>query len=163
MPAPILTARLATPLGELLLLGGEDELTGVFFADGRRPDTRGAVTADAPFAAARDQLAEWFAGERTAFDLPVRAHGTPFQRRVWAEVEAIGYGDTATYGDVARRLGTAPRAVGLANARNPLSIVVPCHRLVGGGGALVGYAGGLARKRRLLDLERAAVGAGGTP
>ena len=152
---PTLFTTLATPAGELLLLGEEDALTGVFFADGRRPVTDGARSADAPFAAVRDQLEAWFAGERTAFDVPARATGTPFQQRVWAELAAIPYGATTTYGALARRLGTHPRAVGLANGRNPLSIVVPCHRVVGGDGALTGYAGGLERKRWLLAHEAA--------
>jgi methylated-DNA-[protein]-cysteine S-methyltransferase len=149
-----LVSRLATPLGELVLLGDEEALAGVWFADGRCPPLDGARTADAPFAAAREQLAQWLAGERRAFDLPLRPAGTPFQHRVWALLAAIPYGATTTYGELARRLGTAPRAVGLANGRNPLSIVVPCHRVVGGDGALTGYAGGLERKRALLALER---------
>ena len=161
MPSTLaLRCRLDTPAGELLLLGDEEALTGVFFLDGRRPSGDEARWADAPFAAAREQLVAWFAGERTGFGLPLRPAGTPFQRRVWDELRAIPYGATRTYGDIARRLGTAPRAVGLANGRNPFSVVVPCHRLVGSGGALTGYAGGLERKRWLLAFEqRARLGA----
>jgi methylated-DNA-[protein]-cysteine S-methyltransferase len=112
------------------------------------------VRDDAALAEARDQLEAWFAGERTSFDLPLRPGGTPFQQRVWAAVRAVPYGATSTYGALAAALATAPRAVGLANGRNPLSIVVPCHRLLGATGALTGYAGGLERKHALLELER---------
>ena len=153
-----LSCRMATDAGELLLLGEEDgTLTGVFFADGRRPSDAGLRRADFPFARAREQLREFLAGERRAFDLTLRPAGTPFQHRVWAALAEIPYGTTATYGELARRLGTAPRAVGLANGRNPLSIVVPCHRVVGARGTLTGYAGGLERKRTLLDLEAGAL------
>jgi len=101
------------------------------------------------------QLAEYFAGRRRRFDLPLVTPGTSFQRRVWKELARIPYGETRTYGDLARRLGvpSAPRAVGHANGSNPISIVLPCHRLVGSGGDLTGYGGGLWRKRRLLELE----------
>ena len=150
-----LFCHVATPAGELLLLGDEQTLRGVYFADGRRPaPSAGGREADAPFTRAREQLGQWFAGERTTFDLPVDPGGTPFQRRVWEALRQIPYGETRAYGALARDLGTAPRAVGLANGRNPLSIVVPCHRLVGGTGALTGYAGGLERKRWLLEHER---------
>lgn len=154
--AATLRCSLATPAGELLLLGDERALSGVYFADGRRPSFGGTRTADAPFAAAREQLEAWFAGERTAFRLDLAPAGTPFQRRVWEALRAIPFGATATYGELARRLGTSPRAVGLANGRNPFSVVVPCHRLVGTGGALTGYAGGLERKAWLLAFERSA-------
>ena len=149
-----LTCRMRTPAGELVLVGDERALRGVYFTDGRRPPLEGLCTADAPFAAARAQLAEYFAGERRVFDLPLDPRGTPFQLRVWSALRQIPYGTTRAYGALARELGTGPRAVGLANGRNPLSIVVPCHRLVGGSGALTGYGGGLERKRLLLDLER---------
>lgn len=101
------------------------------------------------------QLGEFFAGRRTAFTLPLAAHGTPFQRAVWDAVRAIPYGQRKSYSEVAREVGrpTAVRAVGAANARNPLPILVPCHRVVGTDGGLTGYAGGLELKRRLLDLE----------
>jgi O-6-methylguanine DNA methyltransferase len=103
------------------------------------------------------QLAEYFAGRRRRFELPLVTLGTPFQRRVWKELARIPYGETRTYGDLARRLGapSASRAVGHANGSNPVSILLPCHRLVGSGGDLTGYGGGLWRKRRLLELERA--------
>jgi methylated-DNA-[protein]-cysteine S-methyltransferase len=149
-----LICRLPTPAGELVLLGDERVLRGVYFADGRCPELGGLRAADAPFAAAREQLGQWFAGERQAFDLAVDPGGTAFQRRVWDALGRIPYGATRTYADLARELGTGPRAVGLANGRNPLSIVVPCHRLVGTTGALTGYGGGLHRKHWLLDHER---------
>ena len=146
--------RLPTSLGELLLVGDERALKGVYFADGRHPPVDALPTADEPFAAARDQLLEFLAGERRSFDLALAPPGTPFQQRVWQALGQIPYGTTRAYGALARELGTGPRAVGLANGRNPLSIVIPCHRLVGGKGALTGYAGGLERKRWLLEHER---------
>jgi len=103
------------------------------------------------------QLAAYFAGDLTDFDLPLAPEGSDFQQRVWAQLRTIGYGETATYGAIAHRLGmthAASRAVGLANGRNPIPIVIPCHRVIGADGTLTGYAGGLARKQVLLDLER---------
>jgi methylated-DNA-[protein]-cysteine S-methyltransferase len=149
-----LTCRVSTPAGVLVLVGDERLLRGVFFAGGRHPALDGLRSADEPFAAAREQLGQWFAGERRAFALDLDPRGTPFQRQVWAALDAIPYGATRSYRAVAAELGTAPRAVGLANGRNPLSIVVPCHRLVGSTGALTGYGGGLERKRWLLEHER---------
>jgi methylated-DNA-[protein]-cysteine S-methyltransferase len=104
---------------------------------------------------ARAQLAAYFAGERTAFDLPLAMRGTAFNLRVWAELRGIPYGETASYADVARRLGSpgAARAVGAANARNPIPIIVPCHRVVGADGSLTGFGGGIERKRWLLAHE----------
>jgi methylated-DNA-[protein]-cysteine S-methyltransferase len=148
--------HLPTPAGELVLIGDDEALTGVYFADGRRPSLDGMRAAEtAPLAAAREQLGAYFAGALRDFDLPLRPAGTAFQHRVWTALRALPYGTTTTYGALALRLGTAPRAIGLANGRNPLSIVVPCHRLIGGAGALTGYAGGLERKRYLLELEGA--------
>jgi methylated-DNA-[protein]-cysteine S-methyltransferase len=114
-----------------------------------------AEAPDAVLRAVSGQLEEYFAGERRAFDLPVRLAGSAFQRRVWEALSGIGYGETISYGELARRIGRpgAARAVGLANGRNPVSIVVPCHRVIGSGGALTGYGGGLERKARLLALE----------
>src|SRR5439155_15741518 len=105
------------------------------------------------------QLEQYFAGERTEFDLDVEVDGTPFERRVWDAVRAIPYGETATYADIARRIGrpSAFRAVGRANGRNPVAVIVPCHRVIGSDGSLTGYAGGIEMKRALLDLERVAV------
>ena len=150
-------ATMSSPVGELLLLGDGAALTGVYL-----PDHKGAPTRDpgwrrdeAAFAAAVDQLRGYFAGERTTFDLPLAGVGTAFQRRVWAALRDIPYGETISYGELARRVGGSPRAVGTANGRNPLSIVVPCHRVVATGGALAGYAGGLDAKRALLAHEAA--------
>lgn len=143
-----------TRLGEVVALGDAHALTGLYFTDGRRPEFAEMVARPtAPLTAAEEQLRAYLDGARRGFDLPLRPTGTPFQHRVWAALSAIPYGATRTYGDVAAELGTAPRAVGLANGRNPLSVVVPCHRLVGGTGALTGYAGGLQRKAALLALE----------
>jgi methylated-DNA-[protein]-cysteine S-methyltransferase len=112
--------------------------------------------ADEPFAAAARQLAAYFAGQLTRFSLPLSPRGTEFQRQVWAALQEIPYGQTVTYGQLAADLGrpAASRAVGLANGRNPVSIVVPCHRVIGSDGSLTGYGGGLDRKRYLLDLEQ---------
>jgi methylated-DNA-[protein]-cysteine S-methyltransferase len=110
----------------------------------------------APLAAAARQLTEYFAGQRTEFDLPLEMAGTDFQRRVWAALREIPYGETVSYGELARGLGqaSASRAVGLANGKNPFAVVVPCHRVVGSDGSLTGYGGGLDRKRFLLALEQ---------
>ena len=146
-----------SPLGPLLLTSDGTALTGVFMADHRRGPAVGPEwTRDAaPFADARAQLAAYFAGERQTFDLDVRPAGTPFQQRVWAALLDIPYGATETYGALAERLGDAnlSRAVGAANGRNPVSVIVPCHRVVGANGTLTGYAGGLERKRWLLAHE----------
>jgi methylated-DNA-[protein]-cysteine S-methyltransferase len=155
--------RLPSPLGELLLTAEDGRLTGLYLPADRlarhaTADPGGAQRDDAAFAAARAQLAQYFAGERTAFDLRVAAPGTPFQQRVWEELRALGHGETTTYAELARRIGrpTAIRAVGAANGANPVSIVIPCHRVIGSDGALTGYGGGLAAKRFLLALEHAA-------
>ncbi len=152
----------ASPIGELTLVGEDGALVGLYLPDHRRGPTAAALgeRVDVGFEDVVAQLGEYFAGRRTRFDLALRPAGTPLQRRVWALLTEIPYGRTATYGELARRLGGPglARAVGAANARNPISIVVPCHRVVGGDGRLVGYAGGLGRKQQLLDLEqRAAV------
>ncbi len=149
-----------SPLGELTIVADEDRLTGVYFPHhwyAPDPATFGP-RAETGFEAARSQLAEYFAGDRHGFDLPLSARGDEFQRRVWHLIGAIPYGETVTYGELAAELGSqvAARDVGAAVGRNPLSVVVPCHRVVGKDGRLTGYAGGLARKRFLLDLEEAA-------
>lgn len=151
-----------SPIGPLtLVVDDAGALTGVYMAEhAHAPDAAARGVRDdtvAPEAAA--QLVEYFAGTRTSFDLVVAPVGTAFQRRVWAALREIPYGQTWTYGRLAAHLGNprASRAVGLANARNPLSIVVPCHRVVGTRGSLTGYAGGVARKRWLLDHERDAL------
>jgi methylated-DNA-[protein]-cysteine S-methyltransferase len=146
-----------TPVGRLTLLGDGEALCGVYMDDHRHapPVPAGAVRDDGAFAAAREQLEAYFAGARTRFDVPLALAGTSFQRAVWAGLRGIPYGETISYGELARRIGrpAAVRAVGLANGRNPVSIIVPCHRVIGSGGALVGYGGGLERKRALLALE----------
>jgi methylated-DNA-[protein]-cysteine S-methyltransferase len=115
-----------------------------------------------PFAAVKEQLAAYFRGDLQAFDLPLAPAGTPFQRRVWQELARIPYGETISYGELARRVGNpkAARAVGLANGQNPLPIIVPCHRVIGSDGRLTGYGGGLPRKEALLALERKGNGRG---
>lgn len=150
-----------SPVGPLRLVSDGECLTGVFFAEHRHaPADLGAEVglADAPqvLQDAQEQLGEYFAGERTDFDLPLAARGTDFQQRVWALLRQIPYGRTWSYGQLAAELGQpgASRAVGLANGRNPISIVVPCHRVVGSTGAITGYGGGVERKQTLLDLER---------
>jgi methylated-DNA-[protein]-cysteine S-methyltransferase len=151
-----------SPVGELTLVGGEDGLTGLWFSEHRRmPDPtafggRSSVGIGlSDFAEVEAQLASWFAGERREFDLPLAPVGTEFRRRVWQQLAAIPWGETRTYGQLALDLGDVrlARAVGTANGANPLSIVVPCHRVVGSAGSLTGYAGGLVRKRFLLDHE----------
>ncbi len=150
-----------SPLGELTLVAEDGRLTGVYFPHHwyqPDPETFGP-RADTGFEEAKAQFAEYFAGDRTRFDLTVEPQGDEFQRRVWDLISAIPYGQTVTYGDLARDVGGAvtPKDVGAAVGRNPLSVVVPCHRVLGKDGRLTGYAGGLARKRFLLDLERASV------
>jgi methylated-DNA-[protein]-cysteine S-methyltransferase len=146
-----------SPIGQLLLTSDGASLTGLYVGTSvLREDWR---RDDDGFAAARTQLAAYFAGRLTAFDLPLAPAGTAFQQRVWSALRAVPYGSVVTYGQLADRLGnpTAARAVGLANARNPISIVVPCHRVIGANGKLVGYGGGLDRKRQLLALEGCAL------
>ncbi len=146
-----------SPLGELTLVARDGRLTGVYFPHHwYRPDPAAfGPRAGTGFEAAASQLAEYFAGQRTAFELPLEAGGDAFQAHVWDLIAKIPYGQTVTYGDLARDLGgpATAREVGAAVGRNPLSVIVPCHRVVGKDGRLTGYAGGLARKRFLLDLE----------
>lgn len=147
-----------SPIGELLLVGSERTLHGLYMDAGHRPvDIRGRLKrSPEPFASVRGQLGEYFAGERREFDLAIEMHGTPFQLEVWRELMEIPYGETTNYGELARRIGkpAGARAVGLANGRNPISVIVPCHRVIGAAGALTGYGGGLERKRMLLELEQ---------
>ncbi|MEA2406588.1 MAG: methylated-DNA-[protein]-cysteine S-methyltransferase [Thermoleophilaceae bacterium] len=142
-----------TPIGTLWLSRDERGLSHVDFAG-----PPGARSEDPLLAEAEAQLAAYFAGERTRFELPLSPRGTDFQRSVWVAVDAVPYGATTTYSALAAQLGRprACRAVGAANGRNPLPVVVPCHRVVGAAGALTGYGGGLERKRALLDLESVA-------
>jgi len=146
-----------SPLGGLTLVAVDGVLSGVYFPGHGympEPDVFGTVSGQG-FEQAERQLAEYFAGERTSFDLATAASGDEFQRRVWELIERVPYGQTTTYGEMARELGgpTLARRVGGAVGRNPLSVIVPCHRVVGRDGKLTGYAGGLERKRFLLDLE----------
>ncbi len=150
-----------SPVGELLLSGDGQALHGLYMQEGR---TAAAVQADwqeddEAFADVRAQLEEYFDGRRTDFDLPLTMAGSEFQRRVWRALEDIPYGETISYGEQARRLGppATPRNVGATNGRNPISIIVPCHRVIGSDGSLTGYGGGLERKRLLLDLEAGAL------
>jgi methylated-DNA-[protein]-cysteine S-methyltransferase len=145
-----------SPVGPLLLSGDADALTGLGFKR-RRGAPAGRLRDDERFARERRQLDQYFAGQRTSFDFPMRLEGAQFDRRVWRELEQIPYGTTATYGEIAQRIGKPgrARAVGAANGRNPIAIVVPCHRVIGAGGKLTGYGGGLERKRELLVLEGA--------
>ena len=147
----------ASPIGRLRLTGNGAALTGVFMESERHESAqrRDAVRDAAPFGDARTQIEEYFAGERREFSLALGAGGTEFQRSVWSALREIPYGATASYRDIALKIGkpNAMRAVGLANGRNPISIIVPCHRVIGADGSLTGYGGGLARKRFLLELE----------
>lgn len=145
-----------SPVGPLTLAGNADALTHVWFDAEPPAVASGAAHRDpGPFLAAADQLEAYFAGERHEFDLVLAPTGTPFQVSVWQGLLEIPYGETRSYGQLATRLGSpgASRAVGLANGRNPVSIIVPCHRVIGADGTLTGYAGGMDRKRLLLDLE----------
>lgn len=148
-----------SPLGTLLLVADGDALVGIYFDHHRHPPTTiGQPAQDDPLLArTATQLGEFFAGDRRDFDLPLAASGTKFQQQVWDELKRIPFGARQTYGEIAQRLGRpgASRAVGAANGRNPLSIVVPCHRVVGASGALTGYAGGEEAKRWLLEHESA--------
>ena len=147
-----------SPVGALLLAGDETALTTLAFSSGKHPIAPAPdwIEDARPFTAVQRQLDEYFASERREFDLPLRLEGTPFQREVWQELCRIPYGETISYGELARRIGrpNAPRAVGLANGSNPIAIVVPCHRVIGSSGALTGFGGGLETKARLLSLER---------
>lgn len=149
-----------SPLGTLLLAAEEGRLTGVWFVGQKhfpRQVAQWQRRDDEPvLMQACEQLEAYFEGHRQAFSLPLAPKGTDFQRKVWQELEAIGFGKTHTYGELAVRLGTpsAARAVGAAVGRNPLSVIVPCHRVLGASGSLTGYAGGVERKRYLLALER---------
>lgn len=151
-------ATIQSPIGPLTLLAEDGVLTGLYMAQQRHaPPALGRGQRDpAAFAAATAALAAYFGGELTRFELPTRLTGTPFQNEVWAALCEIPYGQTVTYGELAARIGRpgACRAVGLANGRNPISIIVPCHRVIGAGGRLTGYGGGLPRKEQLLALEQ---------
>jgi len=152
-------AEHASPVGVLTLVASETHLVGVYFENHKvgGPPAHAKLGASAAIAAARLQLDSYFDGGRREFDLPIAPRGTLFQRQVWSALERIPFGRTRTYGDIANALGApkAARAIGAAVGRNPISIVVPCHRVIGASGALTGFAGGIERKQALLDLEQA--------
>lgn len=154
--------RIPSPLGELLVERDDLGITALYLPTGRHAtvDPAGSTPADAAFDDVRTQLAEYFAGTRTTFELPLHAIGTPFQRRVWDALVRIPCGETTSYGKLAAEIGAlgAARAVGLANGQNPISIVVPCHRVIGANGSLTGYGGGLPAKQWLLSHEAQHVG-----
>ena len=152
--------KMASPVGELTLVANEAELTAVLWQDDDPRRVRlgqGVERGDHPvLAEAARQLAEYFSGQREAFDLPLHFNGTAFQQSVWSALLTIPFGETRSYAEIARQIGkpSACRAVGAANGRNPISIIAPCHRVVGANGALTGFAGGLKAKSYLLGLER---------
>jgi len=152
-----------SPLGHILYRAEGDSLTGLFFVGQKHfpaglpePTLSDGGSASRVIREAREQVDDYFAGERRVFSLKLRLDGTTFQQRVWSALQEIAFGDAWTYGDLARRLGLpagSSRAVGGANGRNPVAIIVPCHRVIGGNGELTGYAGGVERKQHLLTLE----------
>ncbi len=152
-----------SPVGELRMVSDGESLTGIDMLDAGEDPVPASdpgiewVRSPAMLRVAADQLAAYFAGERTDFDLPLSPSGTPFQLSVWRALRSIPYGETISYRELARRIGNAKavRAVGAANGRNPIPIIVPCHRVIGADGSLTGYGGGLPRKRLLLELEGA--------
>lgn len=146
-------AYLSSPVGTLTLTEEEGALTGLYFG---RLSRQGQEVLSPVLKETARQLSEYFSGKRREFSLPLSPKGTEFQLRVWRALETIPYGETRSYGDMARLIGSpkACRAVGMANHRNPISIIVPCHRVVGANGSLTGYGGGLDAKRFLLDLEQ---------
>lgn len=148
-----------SPVGPLTLVAEDGALTALLMQDQRHapPLSSQGVADGGWFGEVAEQLAAYFAGRLRAFDVALAPVGTPFQQRVWAALRAIPYGTTVSYGELAAAIGrpTAARAVGLANGRNPIGIIVPCHRVVGANGSLTGYGGGLPRKRHLLALEAA--------
>lgn len=146
-----------SPIGQLLLAGNADALSVIGFPRGamRRDPEADWIYNEEPFESVRTQLSEYFAGQRKQFDVPLDLSGTEFQVSVLQELQQIPYGETTSYGDIAKRIGRpkAVRAVGAANGRNPIPIIVPCHRVIGSGGALTGFGGGLDTKAELLRLE----------
>ncbi|MEU0202301.1 MULTISPECIES: methylated-DNA--[protein]-cysteine S-methyltransferase [unclassified Streptomyces] len=149
-----------SPYGPLTLVADDGVLCGLYMTEQRHrpPEETFGPRDDTLLAEAQEQLQAYFAGELKEFTVELRLTGTPFQRTVWDRLRRIPYGETRTYGELADALGTptASRAVGLANGRNPVGIIVPCHRVIGANGSLTGYGGGLERKQRLLDFERGA-------
>ena len=155
---PIYYTQLESPVGDLLLTLEDEQLTNICMSNQKRtvkvqPDW---VQSDRHFRTVARQLEDYFRGKRRTFDIPIRPLGTDFQMAVWQQLSKIPYGETATYGDIAKRIDNpkAVRAVGLANGRNPLPIVIPCHRVIGSNGQLTGFGGGLKNKALLLQIER---------
>jgi methylated-DNA-[protein]-cysteine S-methyltransferase len=167
MTSPTRYSYVGTPFGSLLLVGQEGVLTGLYLADHERARLPGAewVPDDEAFVKVREQLEEYFEGKRQHFDLPLDAMGTPFQRETWAALQEIPFGETISYRELAQMVGkpTAFRAVGGANGRNPISLIIPCHRVIAADGTLGGYGWGLERKAWLLGFERSVAGAGTQP
>ena len=154
-------AKVDSPIGDILIAGDDDGITMLGrITEPELGDGWVRVNRYAAIKEAAQQLDAYWAGELLDFDLPLAAKGTPFQQKVWSALRTIPYGTTATYGEIARKIGspTASRAVGAANGRNPIAIVVPCHRVIGANGTLTGYAGGLDMKRALLDHETGVLG-----
>jgi methylated-DNA-[protein]-cysteine S-methyltransferase len=153
---------LDSPLGRIRLSGQDDVLTGLHLADHERcPKAEAAWNYDdSAFDGAAQQLREYFSGSRTGFDVPLALRGSTFQVQVWRALQEVPYGETTSYAGIARAIGrpAAVRAVGAANGRNPISIIVPCHRIIGADGSLTGYGWGVDRKAWLLDHERASSG-----
>lgn len=143
------TLNIDTPVGKMYLASDGENITELKFGVCEKGSP------DAVLLKAKSELEEYFAGERKDFSLPLKPKGTPFQLRVWRALREIPYGETSTYGEIAKRIGNdkACRAVGMANNRNPIAIIVPCHRVIGAGGSLTGYAGGLDKKEFLLNFE----------
>ena len=160
--APRLSHVVDSPIGRLLLTGDGHALTGLWMIDASRHETKGGwelTPSPAAFREVEAQLEAYFNGDLKEFSAPLAPSGTPFQLAVWTELTKIPYGSTVSYGDIAGALGkrlVASRAVGLANGANPISVIVPCHRVIGSDGSLTGYGGGLDRKEWLLRLEGAA-------
>ncbi len=158
-PAPVrFCARVASPLGTLLLLSDGKALTGLHMEGARfmPPSTEEWVPDPEPFTEPVRQLAAFWGGELEGFELPLRPRGTPFQLRIWERLREIPFGETITYGELARRVGTpqGARAAGGATGRNPIAVIIPCHRVVGSDGSLTGFGGGMERKKWLLAMER---------
>jgi len=153
----LLYCTTASPLGELVLFGDGQRLHRLHMQEGRHAITIGTHwrRCEEAFSGVLDQLIAYFEGRSVAFEVDLALEGTPFQLTVWKALREIPYGETISYGELARRLGNpaAVRAVGLANGKNPVSVIVPCHRVIGANGSLTGYGGGLENKRLLLDLE----------
>lgn len=166
-PTPEYNLRYGTfpsPIGQLLLVGDGEALRGMYMQEGKRPFRVPSHWVADPGAVreAWTQVDEYFGGERTEFDMALRMHGSGFQQRVWEALREVPYGETTSYGEIARRIGRpdGARAVGWANGSNPIAVIVPCHRVIGADGSLTGYGGGLERKRLLLELEARVSGRG---